>query len=449
VTAQSAARANAWQLRAFVLELGRALSLAGTAVNETQQRLLRVTAANGAPDSRVVVLPTVLMVSFGRTRRTVIESIPQRTGALRLDQISALYELIKQAEGGNIPPADGLDKMAAIAAMQPRYGRLITVLGYTLMTIGLCLILQPTPLDVAIAAGFGAFVGALILTTRGHETLTVLVPIISAMIVSALTFEAVKLGIADPGLRTLIAPLVTFLPGGVLTTATVELAFGEMVAGASRLVFGALQLLLLAFGIVAGAEIAGRPKDLSSGSHMDLLGWWAPWLGVLLFGIATALYFSAPRGALRWLLLVVFVAWVGQLAGDALVGANVSGFFGAVAMTPVALAVARLPSGPPSQVTFLPAFWLLVPGAIGLIGVTDIVGNPATAGLQDLVQPVTSIVAIALGVLCGASIYRALAAGPGHLRRARHTSGSDPSSDKRPSRSTPPPLRTSNALPDE
>jgi hypothetical protein len=60
---------------------------------------------------------------------------------------------------------------------------------------------------------------------------------------------------------------------------------------------------------------------------MDLLGWWAPWRGVLLFGIATALYFSAPRGALRWLLLVVFVAWLGQLAGDALVGANVSGFW--------------------------------------------------------------------------------------------------------------------------
>ena len=45
-------------------------------------------------------------------------------------------------------------------------------------------------------------------------------------------------------------------------------------------------------------------------------------------------------------------------------------------MTPVALAIARLPGGPPSQVTFLPAFWLLVPGALGLIGVATIVGDP-------------------------------------------------------------------------
>ena len=96
---------------------------------------------------------------------------------------------------------------------------------------------------MAIAAGFGVLVGTFVLAARGRQTLTVLVPVLSAMAVSALSFEAVERGAADPGLRTLIAPLVTFLPGGVLTTATVELASGEMVAGASRLVFGSVQLL--------------------------------------------------------------------------------------------------------------------------------------------------------------------------------------------------------------
>lgn len=47
------------------------------------------------------------------------------------------------------------------------------------------------------------------------------------------TFEAVRYAVTDPGLRTLIAPLVTLLPGAALTTVTVELASGEMVARAS------------------------------------------------------------------------------------------------------------------------------------------------------------------------------------------------------------------------
>ena len=116
-------------------------------------------------------------------------------------------------------------------------------------------------------------------------------------------------------------------------------------------------------------------------------------------------------------MVVLLAAWIGQVIGGALVGGEVSGFFGALVMTPVALAIARLPGGPPSQVTFLPAFWLLVPGALGLIGVTEIVGNPAAAGIDDLVEPIGAIVSIALGVLCGVLLFRGIAEAPSLLRR--------------------------------
>jgi uncharacterized membrane protein YjjP (DUF1212 family) len=397
------------ELQAFVLELGRALSLAGTAVSETQERLSAVAAASGVADARVIVLPTALMISFGRTGSATIESIPQVSGALRLDQISALYELIEAAERGEVEPDDGLRRMEAIRAMAPRYGPLVTVLAYAFMTLGLCLVLRPTPADLPISLGLGALVGALALLARDRPTLRVLVPVLSATTVAAVTFELVKHGAVDPGMSALIAPLVTFLPGGALTTATVELASGEMVAGASRLVFGSVQLLLLAFGIVAGVELVGLPSEaVVHDASAAVLGAWAPWLGVLVFGIATAFYFSAPEGALPWLLLVLLTAWIGQLIGDQLFGGDVSGFFGALAMTPVALAVARLRHGPPSQVTFLPAFWLLVPGAIGLVGVTEVVGDPATASIEDLVTPIGSIISVALGVLGGVTAFHGL-----------------------------------------
>jgi uncharacterized membrane protein YjjB (DUF3815 family) len=159
------------------------------------------------------------------------------------------------------------------------------------------------------------------------------------------------------------------------------------------------------------AELVELPgADVLQDTHTNLLGWWAPWLGVGVFDVATAPYLSAPGGTLHWLLVVLLAAWVGQVIGGALVGANVIGFFGAMNDDPHR--ARRLPParGQPSQVTFLHAFWLLVPGAMGLISVTEIDGNPATAGLENLIQPVASIVAIALGVLCGASAYRSLAA---------------------------------------
>ena len=401
------------ELHAFVLGLGRALSRSGAAVSETQDRLLRVSAAAGAGDARIVVLPTVLMIAFGEARWTAIESIRPTDGALRLDQISAVYDLVKDAELGRVAPSDGLERLDAISAMKPRHSPVVAVFSYAVMTAGLCLLLQPTWVDVGISTALGLGVGVIIALSDGYPRLGVLVPVVAAAAVSAVSFELVKHGTAEPGLRTLIAPLVVFLPGGVLTTATQELATGEMVAGASRLVYGILQLLLLAFGIVAGVEIAGIP---AAGALQDnssaLIGWWGPWLGVALFGVAVSMHFSAPRGVLRWLLLVLFAAWIGQLIGKELVGASVSGFFGALAMTPVALGIARLPTGPPSQVTFLPAFWMLVPGAIGLIGVTEVISDPANASLNDLVGPLISILSIALGVMVGLSVFRSAARSP-------------------------------------
>src|SRR5262249_27782143 len=187
--------------------------------------------------------------------------------------------------------------------------------------------------------------------------------------------------------------------------------------GGRRVELGGLQLLVLAGGIVGGVALAGLPgKDVLHDNPGNLLGWWAPWLGVAVFGVSVAIYFSAPRGALPWLLAVLCAAWLGQLAGERLLGANGSGFVGALTMTPVALAVSRLPAGPPAPGTVLPAFWLLPPGAVGLIGVTESLADPADSAMANLVPPLASILGIALGVLCGTSVYNGLDAA-----RARRT----------------------------
>ena len=88
-------------------------------------------------------------------------------------------------------------------------------------------------------------------------------------------------------------------------------------------------------------------------------------------------------------------------------------------MTPVAYAVERHPSGPPALVSFLPAFWLLVPGALGLIGVTESLAADTAAGIQDFIASLGSIIAIALGVLCGYPLYRSIAYSLGWLSEFR------------------------------
>jgi uncharacterized membrane protein YjjB (DUF3815 family) len=197
----------------------------------------------------------------------------------------------------------------------------------------------------------------------------------------------------------------------MLAIATMETAAGQLVSGASRLVSGFVQLALLAFGIVAaGVLVKASPADFVD-HRVAGLGAWAGWAGVLVFAVGIWLHFSAPLRSLPWMLLVLYIAFAGQVIGDAFFGGQISGFFGAVAMTPVVLWVERLPNGPPKLVTFLPAFWLLVPGAAGLIGITQIVGNGLGVASRALSDVLVTIISISLGVLIGATAYRAADAG--------------------------------------
>ena len=142
------------------------------------------------------------------------------------------------------------------------------VAGHTILTVGLALVLMPTPTNLAAAAVLGLIVGLLKLFNRGRAVLSVPLPVVAATAVSALVFLAIRRGIPVDPLHALVPPLVTFLPGGMLTLGMVELAYGDMVSGSSRLIAGFVQLVLLAFGLAIGA-VARRLRP----GGPRLLGW--------------------------------------------------------------------------------------------------------------------------------------------------------------------------------
>jgi uncharacterized membrane protein YjjB (DUF3815 family) len=113
---------------------------------------------------------------------------------------------------------------------------------------------------------------------------------------------------------------------------------------------------------------------------------------------------SIPADNFGWVLIVLFVAFAAQSWGAALAGPSLSGFIGAAIMTPVVLWIATLPQGASSQITFLPAFWLLVPGASGLIGLTE--AATGDDGLKEFGSALTTVMSIALGVLVGTAVFQ-------------------------------------------
>ncbi|MET0910336.1 MAG: threonine/serine exporter family protein [Ilumatobacteraceae bacterium] len=387
------------ELQAFVVQLGAAMNAAGQPVDEVQRRLVAVARAYGADSARISAFPTSLMVSMGRGEPAALELTTDLAPEPRLDQIVAIDLLVHDAEHGVVAPAVGLRTLDDIRALSRRFGPVATILGYSVLSLGLCLMLSSAPKDVAAAAVFGALVGLLRWLGRGQPNVRVLMPVVAAFVVAALSAIATKHDLAEPGLHAMVASLVVFLPGAALTTAVLELAAGQMVSGASRLVAGAVQLALLAFGILAGIDVVGVPTERVLATSDEVLGNWSPWVGVLVFAVGVTVANSAPPRAFVGLLLVLYAAWASQVLSNEVFGGYVSAFIGAAVMTVTAYAIARLPHAMPPHASFLPGFWLLVPGALGLIGLAQFAGHPSRAGTQDLVTTVVSIFAVAIGVL--------------------------------------------------
>jgi uncharacterized membrane protein YjjP (DUF1212 family) len=390
-------------LREFIVRLGAAMVAAGDSVDSVHRTLDTVAGAYGRGHFEFFVLPTGLFVESGEAASARVLLSSEKGRRLRFDQIAALYELVHRAERAEVVPDDGVAELSRIAALPPPFGPFVRVSGHAVLT-------APTLGGLGAALALGVLVGLLKLPRLA--TLDLIFPVIAAFVVAVVVFGITHhTGVGDNPMRVLIPPLATFLPGGLLTIATVELAAGEVISGASRLVNGFVQLGLLAFGIIAAASLVGIGDDALTDNPLNRLGWWAPWIGVVLVALGDFLHHAAPVRALPWILLVLLVAYAGQAIGGAVFSAELSGFFGALAMTPIVLWIDSRPYGTPSMVTFLPAFWLLVPGALGLIGVTEIVGESQQLGQEDLRTTMTTIVSIALGVLIGSAAYKTATAG--------------------------------------
>jgi uncharacterized membrane protein YjjB (DUF3815 family) len=387
---------------ALLAEAGEALIDAGFDVNDVQFDLRRLAAANGLPDAEIVAMPTVLVVSSRSGTGMRTGAVTTGRERLLLHQIEAIDEVVQESRRG-LDPREAIARIRAARAAPPPFGPGLQLLGAVLASLALAVLLDSSRSGLIIAGLLGALTGTVLLVgQRLPSRYQPILSIAAAAAVSLVVFLLAQLGLNDDIVPTLIAPLIMLLPGALLTTAVIELATGQMISGAGRAAAGTVQLVLLGLGIVGPAVLVGIPAlELTAGSPP--LGAVGPWLAVAVFGVGIVLNRCARPRSLGWIMIVLYVAYGAQVLGGVLVGGVLSAFIGALAMSPVADLVARQRGGPPAMVSFTPAFWLLVPGALGLMGVASLLSGDQT-GTSTVLTTVMTMVAIALGILVGRAL---------------------------------------------
>lgn len=400
------------QTRRLLAVLGAAMVGTGQAVHEVEEELRLVALRMGYPEAQIGVEPTGLNVTLAPGETATFQAISDSLG---LDQADEVRSVVHRLLAREIDAEEVLAVLEDISSRQPRYPTWLVGLGWVGFSVGIGLILQPDPMSLLVNAVCAVIVWVLVGVSQRIAFVGKVLPTVAAFAVACVAFSADQLGLLDAPLRTILAPLAILLPGSALVTGISELAAGAMVAGVSRIGYGVVRLLLFAAGIVAAVALFDVPPQDLNNVRVDTLGWWSAPLGLLLIGVGVSLMQGVRERLMLWITLNVAVSFVAQTVGQELGGATLGGFLAAGAATLGAALIEMVRPKLNRMVVFLPAFYLLVPGSLGLLSVTQSAVD--SEGLAATGFAITQlIVSIALGLLFGAAAAQSIR---GAWRRAR------------------------------
>ena len=163
--------------------------MSGEATSRVAAHLDGVARAYGVPGVRFFVLPTGVFVRTTHNGETTVDFAPATGGTLRLDQISAVYDLLARAKADQPPPGEAAWRLVEILESPPRRSPLTTVAGHMILVVGLGMITNPTPAGIACYAVLGVLVGLLKLVAEVFSILHEALPVVATLLVYVVAVE--------------------------------------------------------------------------------------------------------------------------------------------------------------------------------------------------------------------------------------------------------------------
>lgn len=383
-------------------------------MDEVEEDVQRIAVHFGATDPQVVATPTSIAVALASGEPAAVE----RVGApLRLEQVATVTLARHQLLTDEVPWREVQTRLKSLRTAASRIPTWIRDLSWIVIAVGITLLMQPGWMNLAVAGSAALLVVGLIRLSRRSRTVASLLPAIAAFAVCAAVLLVAQAGWLEGGaLRTVFPAIAILLPGGLLFTGISELIAAQMVAGTARLAFAVVQLAMAACGILIAVQLMDPDPALLANVRVDQIGFAAPIVGVLLIGAGIVVNEAVDVRMLPWIWLVLATTVAAQILGQLWApGTGVGTFLGAMAATLGSRVVAVVRPRLSRLVVFLPSFWVLVPGSLGLLTVSQFELSPEQA-VQTGGEVLTVIAAILMGFIFGATFARASAAA---LRRVK------------------------------
>ena len=176
-----------------------------------------------------------------------------------------------------------------------------------------------------------------------------------------------------------------------------DLATRNLVSGTARMMSAVIVLLELALGVALGERLARALWHVAAVTPVPLPGW-SEWVAFVVGTVGMVIVCQAEKRALPWIMLTSLIAYAASNFGADLLGPELGVLIGALALGIAANLYARFLDRP-QQVVLVPATFLLVPGSMGLRGMTSLLDRNTVTGIDTMFAMFLTAMAIVAGML--------------------------------------------------
>lgn len=380
----------------FCLELGKALHGFGSPAHRFEEAMCQLAASLGL---QAVFLshPTAFYAEITSAAGREMFMVRAEPGESNLGKLVRIQGVVRDVTEGRLPIGEAADEVKGIVAAGPSYSLPLTVGAFALSSAMAARFFGGGWREMALSGLLGFLVGHLGFWTARRPHFAQVFVLLAATLGG---FAGVVLAHRIPHVNAFtvtLAAIVVLLPGLKLTVALREVATGNLVAGSSRLVDSAMTLLMLAFGVALGRQMALQFAHAYQETPSIALPGWTEWLALLAATGAYLVLFQGRPRDYRWMLTGCLVSYLSARYGAAWLGPELGAGLGALALGLASNLFGRL-TRLPNQIMVLPGLLILVPGSVGFRGLAFLTMGETEIGVQTAFRMVFLAVALVMGL---------------------------------------------------
>jgi uncharacterized membrane protein YjjP (DUF1212 family) len=386
----------------FVLAYARALHRYGTPAHRLEEAIVKVCRSLGL-EAEAFTTPTAIVMSFGEHHELKTRMMRVEGGELDMGKLALIDDLGDRVIDKEITPRDAMVELKRILDAKRMYGRALSTVVHGVTSGALAVFFGGSLQDVLLAGGIGLTLGLLAqLIARSTDQTRVFELIGSALAAFVAGVASAWSPKVSPSLVTLAA-LVILLPGMSLTVAMTELATRHLIAGTARLMSAVIVLLELVIGVALGERAATALVHVRTAVPGPLPEY-ANWVALVASALGVSVLVQAQPRAFGWILGSCVVGYAGSRYGTAWLGPQMGVLVGAFALGVVSNLYARWLDRP-AQVVSVPAVLLLVPGSMGLRGMTSLLDKEMLTGIETVFAMFIVAISIVAGLLVANAVF--------------------------------------------